>query len=81
MEIVLGMLVVVVALYFIAAPFLEEAPLKASAAGKEDNTTEKELYIKTLEDLEADFRMNKITEEDYTIAKEEVKNEAGKLLD
>jgi hypothetical protein len=83
MEIVVGVLVVVVALYFIAAPFLEEEPLTEGVALELDNIqeNEKEAYIKSLEDLEADFRMKKITEEDYTEAKEEVRKEAGKLLD
>lgn len=81
MEIVVGVLVVVIALYFIAAPFLEDELVTASAELDSESINAKETYIKILEDLEADFRMKKITEEDYAIAKEEVKKEAGNLLD
>lgn len=83
MEIVVGILVVIIALYFIASPLLDQehvaADITLEMSTAQDNA--KEGYIKALEDLEADLRMKKITEEDYSIATEEVKKEAGKLLD
>ena len=82
MYLVLGLLVVIVTLYFIALPFLEYETTSVSSKESSNLSEEerKEIFIKSLEELETDFRMKKINKEDYNAVKEEIYKEAGTLL-
>lgn len=76
MYFVLGLLIVLISLYLIASPFLEEEPLTAGVSSigdkksREDHINDDNVE-RTLEDIEADFRMKKISEEDYKALKAE----------
>lgn len=84
MTFVLGLLVVLVALYFIAAPYLEEENelIVMAAAPQDENVIEKqkESIFTTLNELEFDYRMKKISDEDYKILKNKYKSQAVTVL-
>lgn len=83
MTFILGMLIVLVALYFIAAPFLSEnEPMPAAAIPKDEDGFEKqkESVFTTLNELEFDFRMKKISEDDYRVLKNKYKSQAISVL-
>ena len=82
MYFILGLLIVLLALYFIAAPFLDEeeivvadANLKAEKVSGNSN----EAFAKSIEEIEADYHMGKISKEDYEALKAEYikKNEVN----
>lgn len=81
MTFILGLLIVLVSLYFIAAPYLAE-PIEAAAGIQDENDVEKqkESIFTTLNELEFDFRMKKISEEDYKVLKNKYKSQAVTVL-
>lgn len=82
MSLLLGLVIVIISLYFVAMPLLEdELAIENISNNENSNETKKEYYLQTLEDIETDYKMNKITEEGFLEAQEEVRKEAGKVLD
>lgn len=80
---ILGLLIVLVALYLIASPFLaDNEPLPTAVVADSDNALEKqkESVFTTLNELEFDYRMKKITEEDYQSLKNQYKSRAVEVL-
>ena len=68
MYFVLGLLIVLLSLYFIATPFLDDESVQAD---KNTDNDEKITVYSSLEDVEADYQMGKISEEDYAAVKAE----------
>lgn len=80
MYFVIGLVIVLLALYFIAAPFLDEEVADVNVKVEKNTGDSNEAFEKSIEDIEADYRMKKISKEDYeTLKAEYIKKDEVKV--
>lgn len=85
MEMVIAPLLMIAAILYTAWPLLEEAPKQRASrrvqgSREEKLLEEKEIVITNLKDVEMDYRMGKLSSEDYESLKTDLENRAVELL-
>ena len=80
MIILLEILVVAVAVWLVAAPLLKEETAPRYALEMDDAEREKESIFTTLGEIEFDYRMQKLEEDDYESLRRKYRSKAVSIL-
>lgn len=81
MEIIINLLMVLAAVALISYPFLVKSRQKYAYEGHETEVERKELLFTALGEIEFDYRMKKLSDEDYHELKEGYQREALVVLE
>jgi len=80
-SILVGLILLGTSLFFVSVPFRKKQPKDIKVAKVDIQGEQRELVLSTLRDLDFDFRIGKVTEEDYTPLRAQLMAKAAQYME